>query len=129
MTSQLLQQLVTAQQQGQVASRKVSLGGQLGCNGLDNSCKVILASRLSNDDEGGGVRCNQQSPQQQRHFLQDTELKLQQQQQMFIQQQQQQQQQSSSVLMNLLVSGCDVSAGYVCLTKTRPSKGGIIASK
>lgn len=36
-------------------------------------------------------------------------------------------QQSNSVLMNLLVSGCDVSAGYVCLAKPRPSKG--IASK
>lgn len=32
-------------------------------------------------------------------------------------------QQSNSVLMNLLVSGCDVSAGYVCLTKPKPSKG------
>ena len=36
-------------------------------------------------------------------------------------------QQSNSVLMNLLVSGCDVSAGYVCLSKQKPSKG--IASK
>lgn len=27
----------------------------------------------------------------------------------------------SSVLMNLLVSGCDVSAGYVCLVKTKPT--------
>lgn len=32
------------------------------------------------------------------------------------------QQQSNSVLMNLLVSGCDVSAGYVCLVKPKPSK-------
>lgn len=30
---------------------------------------------------------------------------------------------SSSVLMNLLVSGCDVSAGYICLTKPKPAKG------
>lgn len=29
----------------------------------------------------------------------------------------------SSVLMNLLVSGCDVSAGYVCLVKPKPAKG------
>ena len=36
-------------------------------------------------------------------------------------------QQSNSVLMNLLVSGCDVSAGYVCLAKPKPSKG--ISSK
>lgn len=28
----------------------------------------------------------------------------------------------NSVLMNLLVSGCDVSAGYVCLVKPKPSK-------
>lgn len=28
----------------------------------------------------------------------------------------------SSVLMNLLVSGCDVSAGYVCFAKPKPSK-------
>lgn len=28
----------------------------------------------------------------------------------------------SSVLMNLLVSGCDVSAGYVCLVKPKPVK-------
>lgn len=27
---------------------------------------------------------------------------------------------SNSVLMNLLVSGCDVSAGYVCFTSTKP---------
>lgn len=27
----------------------------------------------------------------------------------------------SSVLMNLLVSGCDVSAGYVCLVKSKPT--------
>lgn len=27
----------------------------------------------------------------------------------------------SSVLMNLLVSGCDVSAGYVCFTKPKPT--------
>lgn len=27
---------------------------------------------------------------------------------------------SSSVLMNLLVSGCDVSAGYVCFTSQKP---------
>lgn len=30
--------------------------------------------------------------------------------------------QSNSVLMNLLVSGCDVSAGYICLAKPKPSK-------
>ncbi|EFN75728.1 hypothetical protein EAI_09730 [Harpegnathos saltator] len=29
----------------------------------------------------------------------------------------------SSVLMNLLVSGCDVSAGYVCLVKPKSAKG------
>lgn len=29
----------------------------------------------------------------------------------------------NSVLMNLLVSGCDVSAGYVCLVKPKPAKG------
>lgn len=28
----------------------------------------------------------------------------------------------NSVLMNLLVSGCDVSAGYVCFAKPKPSK-------
>lgn len=28
----------------------------------------------------------------------------------------------SSVLMNLLVSGCDVSAGYICLAKPKPVK-------
>lgn len=28
----------------------------------------------------------------------------------------------SSVLMNLLVSGCDVSAGYVCFAKPKSSK-------
>lgn len=28
----------------------------------------------------------------------------------------------NSVLMNLLVSGCDVSAGYVCLVKPKPAK-------
>lgn len=33
-----------------------------------------------------------------------------------------QQPQSNSVLMNLLVSGCDVRAGYICLTKQKPSK-------
>lgn len=38
------------------------------------------------------------------------------------QQQQQQQQASNSVLMNLLVSGCDVSAGYMCLAPMRPRK-------
>lgn len=41
-------------------------------------------------------------------------------------QQQHQQQQavapSNSVLMNLLVSGCDVSAGYMCLAPIRPRK-------
>lgn len=31
----------------------------------------------------------------------------------------------SSVLMNLLVSGCDVSAGYVCLVKPKPTTKGI----
>ena len=39
------------------------------------------------------------------------------------------QQQSNSVLMNLLVSGCDVSAGYVCLTKQGPRSSKGIASK
>lgn len=29
---------------------------------------------------------------------------------------------NNSVLMNLLVSGCDVSAGYVCLVKPKPTK-------
>ena len=42
---------------------------------------------------------------------------------------QRQQQQSNSVLMNLLVSGCDVSAGYVCLTKQNPRSSKGIASK
>lgn len=28
--------------------------------------------------------------------------------------------QSSSVLMNLLVSGCDVDAGYICMVQCRP---------
>jgi len=32
---------------------------------------------------------------------------------------------SNSVLMNLLVSGCDVSAGYVCLVKPKPTAKGI----
>lgn len=27
---------------------------------------------------------------------------------------------SSSVLMNLLVSGCDVDAGYICMVQCRP---------
>lgn len=31
----------------------------------------------------------------------------------------------NSVLMNLLVSGCDVSAGYVCLVKPKPMAKGI----
>lgn len=31
----------------------------------------------------------------------------------------------NSVLMNLLVSGCDVSAGYVCLVKPKPTTKGI----
>lgn len=31
----------------------------------------------------------------------------------------------NSVLMNLLVSGCDVSAGYVCLVKPKPTAKGI----
>lgn len=31
----------------------------------------------------------------------------------------------SSVLMNLLVSGCDVSAGYVCMVKPKPTAKGI----
>jgi len=31
----------------------------------------------------------------------------------------------SSVLMNLLVSGCDVSAGYVCLVKSKSTAKGI----
>lgn len=35
-------------------------------------------------------------------------------------QNQQRKRQSNSVLMNLLVSGCDVSAGYVCLVKQKP---------
>lgn len=43
--------------------------------------------------------------------------------------QRQHQQQSNSVLMNLLVSGCDVSAGYVCLTKQTPRSSKGIASK
>lgn len=38
------------------------------------------------------------------------------------QQQQQGNGPSSSVLMNLLVSGCDVSAGYMCLVPVRPRK-------
>lgn len=33
-----------------------------------------------------------------------------------------QQSSSNSVLMNLLVSGCDVSAGYVCFVPMRPKK-------
>lgn len=32
---------------------------------------------------------------------------------------------SNSVLKNLLVSGCDVSAGYVCLVKPKPTAKGI----
>lgn len=28
--------------------------------------------------------------------------------------------QSSSVLMNLLVSGCDVDAGYICMVQCKP---------
>lgn len=35
----------------------------------------------------------------------------------------QQPRQSNSVLMNLLVSGCDVNAGYICLSNSRPSDG------
>lgn len=38
------------------------------------------------------------------------------------QQQQQKQTASNSVLKNLLVSGCDVSAGYICLAPIRPKK-------
>jgi len=34
----------------------------------------------------------------------------------------------SSVLMNLLVSGCDVSAGYVCFTKPKPTAKGIASA-
>ena len=37
------------------------------------------------------------------------------------QQKQPLQKQSDSVLMNLLVSGCDVSAGYICLTSRNSS--------
>ncbi len=39
-----------------------------------------------------------------------------------IEQQQQQQQTSNSVLKNLLVSGCDVSAGYICIVPMRSKK-------
>lgn len=37
--------------------------------------------------------------------------------------------QSNSVLMNLLVSGCDVSAGYVCLAKPKSLSKSVMPTK
>lgn len=42
--------------------------------------------------------------------------------QMQLIEQQQQQQTSNSVLKNLLVSGCDISAGYICIVPMRSKK-------
>lgn len=111
--SQLLQQLVSQKipknrnwsDQAESKNRLIN-GGSL----FKDSC----LSRL--DDDGGGLDSMQRSALVQ----EDSGGRI----------QQQQQQQSNSVLMNLLVSGCDVSAGYVCLTKQnnpRSSKG--LASK
>lgn len=101
-SSQLLQQLVSQQvpkvrnwSTEQLADSK---------NRLINGNAAFKDSSLSRlDDDGGGVLRTDDGGGRT----------------------QQQQQQSNSVLMNLLVSGCDVSAGYVCLTKQnlRSSKG------
>lgn len=104
---QLLQQLMapTKASQNLQAKKVVMVGGRkMDVDEVKVAQKVSGGASRSNDSEGNNNK---------KGFAAGQIMKK---------QQQQQQQASNSVLMNLLVSGCDVSAGYMCLAPMRPRK-------
>lgn len=103
---QLLQQLMAPTKASQMLQAKKVVGGRkMDVDETKVVQKVSGGASRSNDSEGNNNK---------KGFAAGQMMKK--------QQQQQQQQASNSVLMNLLVSGCDVSAGYMCLAPMRPRK-------
>lgn len=87
----------------------------------------VSRSRAKANCAGGGAGTNSKQIDTAKWDMENTSqnqicgLNVQQQQQL-LQNQQQQQAASNSVLKNLLVSGCDISAGYICIVPMRSKK-------
>lgn len=102
---QLLQQLMAPTPHKQRARAKANGGVGSACGG--SICNKNDAAKWDMENTSHKQICG---------------LNGQQQLQLLEQQQQQQQAASNSVLKNLLVSGCDISAGYICIVPMRSKK-------